>query len=87
MKITIILTEAETKALSFVALSPQEWAENVVKERARLAMEEIFQSEISRMIQDPNIQDIPANVEAVVMAAEITSLADSATPIPDSAPI
>lgn len=87
MEITITLTEAETKALAYVALDPQEWAQNVVKERARLAMEEIFQSEISRMIQDPNIQDIPANIETVVMAAEIASLADSAKPIPDSAPI
>ena len=67
MKIEIMLTEAEAKALSSVAVSPQEWAENAVKERARLAMEEIFQFEVARMIQDPTVTEIPADRETVVL--------------------
>jgi hypothetical protein len=73
MDITISLTEAEHKALSFVAVSPQEWAENAVKERCRLAMEEIFQMEVQRMLADPTITEIPADREAVVLAADIQS--------------
>ena len=73
MDITITLTEAEHKALSFVAVSPQEWAENAVKERCRLAMEEIFQMEVQRMLADPTITEIPADREAVVLAADIQS--------------
>lgn len=76
MEITIILTEAEAKALAYVAYDPQEWAENAIKERARVAMEEIFQTEVQRMIKDPNITEIPADREAVVLAADIQSAAD-----------
>lgn len=76
MEITITLTEAEAKALAYVAYDPQEWAENAIKERARVAMEEIFQLEISRMISDPNISQIPADQESVVLAADIQSAAD-----------
>lgn len=73
MDITITLTEAETKALAYVAYDPQEWAENAVKERARIAMEEIFQIEVQRMLADPNTTEIPADREAVVLSANIQS--------------
>lgn len=79
MDITITLTEAEAKALSHVALDPSEWATNVVKERCRLAMEDIFQTEVQRMIADPAITEIPADREAVVLAADIVSAAETAT--------
>lgn len=67
VKITIELTEAEAKAMSLIAVSPKEWASNAVKERARLAMEEIFQQEVARMLQDPTITEIPADRETVVL--------------------
>ena len=76
MEITISLTEAEAKALSYVAYDPQDWAENAVKERARIAMEEIFQAEVSRMLADPNTTEIPADREVVVLAANIKSAAE-----------
>lgn len=76
MDITITLTEAEAKALAYVAYSPQEWAENAVKERARIAMEEIFQAEVQRMLADPNTTEIPADKEAVVLAADVQSAAE-----------
>ena len=76
MDITITLTQAEAKALAYVAYSPQEWAENAVKERARIAMEEIFQAEVQRMLADPNTTEIPADREVVVLAANIQSAVD-----------
>lgn len=76
MEINITLTEAEAKALSYVSLSPQEWAENAVKERARIAMDEIFQTEVQKMLADPNTTEIPADREAVVLAADIKSAAE-----------
>lgn len=76
MDITITLTDAEAKALAYVAYSPQEWADNVVHERARLAMEEIFQVELQRMLNDPNTTEIPADREAVVLAADVKSAAE-----------
>lgn len=75
MEISVTLTEAEAKALAYVAYDPQEWVENAVKERARIAMEEIFQSEVTRMLADPNITEITADREAVVLAASIKSAA------------
>jgi hypothetical protein len=76
MNITITLTEAEAKALAYVALSPQEWAENAVHERARIAIEEIFQLEVQRMLSDPNTTEIPADREAVVLASNLLSAAE-----------
>jgi hypothetical protein len=76
MEITITLTDAEAKALAYVAYSPQEWADNAVHERARLAIDEIFQLEVVRMLADPNTTEIPADREAVVLAADIQSAAE-----------
>ena len=76
MEIIITLTEAETKALSYVALDPTEWATNAVKERARIAMEEIFQLEVQRMLADPNTTEIPADRETVVLASTLPSAAE-----------
>jgi hypothetical protein len=76
MEIKITLTEAEAKAMSFIATSPQDWAENAVKERARIAMKQIFDSEIKRMSEDPSIESIPADIEQVVLDADIVLAAD-----------
>jgi phosphoserine aminotransferase len=76
MKYTIKLTEAENKALLYAAVDAQEWIQNAATERARTAMEEIFQMEVQRMLQDPTIKEIPADREAVVLAAEIQSAAE-----------
>jgi hypothetical protein len=75
MEYLITLTEAETKALAYVAYDPQEWIQNAASERARIAMEEVFQMEVSRMIADPSVTEIPADREAVVLAANIESAA------------
>jgi len=75
MDINITLTEAEAKALAYVAFDPQEWAKNAIKERARIAMEEIFQAEVQRMLADETITDIPADRETVVLLASIKSAA------------
>ena len=44
MNITITLTAAQEKGLAYVALSPQEWAENAVHNRCRIAIDEIYDS-------------------------------------------
>ena len=41
MEYTVTLTAAEDKALATIALSQQDWIDNAVHERARLAIEEI----------------------------------------------
>lgn len=39
--ITISLTETENKAMEYAAASVQDWADNVVTNRARIAIDEI----------------------------------------------
>ena len=73
MEYIITLTDAEKKALDYVAYDTQEWIQNAASERARIAMEEIFQLEVARMLADPTITEIPADREAVVLAANIQS--------------
>jgi len=74
--LTIELTETQEKALAYVAASPQEWAENAVYNRCRIAIEEIYDAEVARMTADPNITSIPADKDAVVLAADIQSAAE-----------
>jgi hypothetical protein len=73
MDITITLTDAQAKALAYVALSPQEWAENSVHLRADQAIDEIYNMEVARMTADPDIDTIPANKNSVVMSADVES--------------
>jgi|TARA_B110000238_G_C15849662_1_gene320456 hypothetical protein len=75
MNITITLTAAQEKGLAYVALSPQEWAENAVHNRCRIAIDEIYNAEVARMTADPAITSIPADKDAVVLAADIKSAA------------
>lgn len=62
--ISIELTETEVKALSVAALSPQEWAENAVKNRARIAIEEIVQVCVAKCLEE-QVQ-IPSSREEIV---------------------
>jgi len=76
MNITITLTAAQAKALGYVAFSQQEWAENAVHNRCSIAIDEIYNMEVARMTADPDITSIPADKDAVVLAADIQSAAE-----------
>lgn len=65
--ITITLTDTQFKGLEYVALSPQEWAENAVTERARIANDEIVQLTVQHCL-DNSVQ-IPATREEIVAYA------------------
>jgi hypothetical protein len=57
----IELTAAEDAALSYVALSQQDWIDNAVKNRARIAIEEITKIAVEKCFQTntpvPSTQD------------------------------
>ena len=74
--ITITITDDEMKALEYVAVDPVEWITNFTKNRAAAAAQEIYESEVARMIADPDIHTIPADKDQVVRDAEIKSAAD-----------
>jgi len=65
--IQIELTDTQYKGLEYAALSPQEWAENAVTERARIANDEIVSIYTNRAL-DEGVQ-IPATRELIVADA------------------
>jgi hypothetical protein len=72
-KITVQLTDNEYKALAFIAYDPLEWSENVIKDRARLAMLEIFDIEMRRMMADPDVETMSTDIEVVVNMSTLPS--------------
>jgi hypothetical protein len=71
---TITLSAAEDKALGFTAVSQQEWIDNVVHERCRLAIEEIIAAEVQRLLAAG--QPITGTKDDIVMNAPIKSAAE-----------
>jgi len=65
--IQIELTDTQFKGLEYAALSPQDWAENAVTERCRIANDEIVQITVQHCL-DNGIQ-VPATREAIVTYA------------------
>lgn len=71
---TITLTDSENKALGFVTLSQQEWINNSVHERCRVAIEQIVTSEVERITAIGGT--ISGTKDDIVLAAPIKSAAE-----------
>jgi len=71
---TITLSAAEDKALGFTAVSQQEWIDNVVHERCRIAIEEIVAAEVQRLLAAG--QPITGSKDDIVLAASIKTAAE-----------
>lgn len=71
---TITLTDAEDKALGVVAFSQQEWINNAVHNRCRIAIEEIVAAEVQRLLDEG--QSITGSKDDIVMAAPVKSAAE-----------
>ena len=65
--ITIEMTDTQYKGLEYAALSPSDWAENAVTERARIANDEIVSIYTNRAL-DEGVK-IPATRELIVADA------------------
>jgi hypothetical protein len=65
--ITINLTDTQYAGLEYAALSPQDWAENAVTERCRIANDEIVQMTVAYCL-DNGVQ-VPATREEIVAYA------------------
>jgi hypothetical protein len=71
---TITLTDAQDKALSIVAVDQQDWIENAVFERCRIAIEEIVNAEVQRKLA--NNETISGSKDDIVMAANVETAAE-----------
>ena len=65
--ITITLTDTQYKGLEYAAASPQDWAENAVTERCRIANDEIVQLTVQHCLHSG--EAIPLTREAIVTHA------------------
>lgn len=61
---TLTLSAAEDKALSYAAMSQQDWIDNAVHERCRIAIDEIVQITVQKCLEAGT--QIPASKEAMV---------------------
>jgi len=71
---TITLTDAENKALGYIAVSQQDWIDNAVHERCRLAIEQIVADEVQRKLALG--ETISGSKDDIVMGAPIKSAAE-----------
>lgn len=67
MNYQITLTPAEDAALSFVAFSQDEWIQNAVHERCRVAIEDIVQLTVAKCLETNT--PIPGSKEEMVELA------------------
>ena len=65
--ITIELTDTQYKGLEYAALSPEDWADNAVTNRARIANDEIVDITVKHCL-DNGVQ-VPATREEIVAYA------------------
>ncbi len=66
---TIILSDAQDKALSTVAINQEEWITNFVYERCRIAIDEIVNTEVQRKLEAG--EPIVGTKEDIVMSANV----------------
>ena len=71
---TITLSDAEDKALGVAAYSQNDWIQNAVHERCRIAIEEIVAAEVQRKLAAG--ESITGSKDDIVMAANMESAAD-----------
>lgn len=64
---TITLTEAEDKALSYVAMSQDYWIQNAIHERCRIAIEDIVAITVQKCLETG--MQIPSSKDEMVNLA------------------
>ena len=82
MNYTITLTETEKLAMEYIAYDPQDWVDNAMKERARLAIEEIIKIAVDKFLEAG--QPIPGSREEIVAAAYSNNWIQTAKYITDN---
>lgn len=67
MNYTITLTETEDKALGYAAASQQDWIDNVVHNRCRIAIDEIVKLSVEKFIEAG--ESMPGDKDEIVRIA------------------
>lgn len=75
-QITFELTDLQATVLAHIALDPMDYITNIVEWQANLATDEIVDTEIQRMLADPNTTTIPSDRNEILNAAVLVAAAD-----------
>jgi len=67
MNYTVTLTETEKLAMEYIAYEPQDWVENAMKERARIAIDEIVKIAADKFFEIN--ESIPGSKDEIVSQA------------------
>ena len=83
--ITVTITDTENKCIEYSAYSVQEWCDNALHERARIAQEEI----LSKLVAHCNANDIAiaTGVDAQITQAYSLGVVDTAKNVSDNSRI
>lgn len=88
MEITITLTDTEYKSLQYAAMSVQNWADNALHNRARIAKEEII-ALLVKHCNENNIQLATGEDAQVTQAFDlgvVKTLADKQVELDENSP-
>lgn len=77
MDYTVTLTEAETKAMEYIAADVQDWIDNAAHNRARIAIDEICDLYVKHKL-DKNEAITATNKPDMVLAAYVEGLVKTA---------
>lgn len=75
-RIEIELSDLEARAWHTVVPDGEEWVRTLVRNEVRRAMDSIYESEVARMMADPDIETIPADRLTIIEAAQTVSARD-----------
>ena len=67
MNYTVTLTDTEKLAIEYIAYEPQDWVENAMKERARIAIDEIVKIAVDKFFEIN--ESIPGSKDEIVSQA------------------
>ena len=81
--ITVTLTDTQTKCLEYAAYSVQDWCDNAIHNRARIAQEEIIAALVAHC--NANGVAIATGVDAQITQAYSLNVVATAKSIQDSA--
>ena len=82
--ITVTLTNTQTKSLEYVSYSVQDWCDNAIHNRARVAQEEIIAALVAHC--NANSVALAVGVDAQVTQAYSLGVVDTAKNVTDNAP-
>ena len=67
MTYTVTLTDTEKLAMEYITYEPQDWVENAMKERARIAIDEIVKIAVDKFFEIN--ESIPGSKDEIVSQA------------------